>query len=323
MTAQPDTQSHMQPQLQPDARLDGQLGGRKRDVHFPSGRDELHAWHFPAATDALASPAGRPVAVMAHGLAGTKDSALEPYALGLAAAGLDVLLFDYRGFGSSGGSPRQTVTMAGQLEDYRAAMEAAKQLPGVDPDRLVLWGVSLAGGHVLAAGAHRDDVAAVVALTPLVDGVAAGRLALTHHKPTAILRSTVEGVRSRVGAPRMMPVVARPGELGALTIEGAFESYHAIAGPTWRNEIDASIGLELGGHRPGKHATDLRCPLLVQIADFDRSAPPHAAAKAAVKGRAEVRHYPGDHFDVYPGSELFEPALAHQVLFLTRHLAPA
>ena len=66
--------------------------------------------------------------------------------------------------------------MAGQLEDYRAAMSAAARLPGVDPQRIVLWGVSLAGGHVISAAAGRADVAAVVALTPLVDGLAAGRL---------------------------------------------------------------------------------------------------------------------------------------------------
>jgi hypothetical protein len=186
--------------------------------------------------------------------------------------------------------------------------------------------VSVSGGHVLAAGAHRDDVAAVVSLTPLVDGVAAGRHAFASHPVSAIARSTASGVRSRVRTARgrepvMMPIVARPGEPGAMTLEGYYEDYLAIAGPTWRNEIDASVGLELGNHRPGSQAKHLRCLLLVQIADFDRSAPPQASAKAAFKGRAEVRHYPCDHFDVWPGKEWFEPALAHQVSFLTRHLS--
>ena len=296
------------------------------EVTFPSGRAEdraeCHAWHFTGEGDALATEAGRPVVVMAHGLGGTKDSGLQPFAETLAAAGLDVLAFDYRGFGASGGEPRQTVSRAGQLEDYRAALAAAARLPGVDPARLVPWGVSLAGGHVLAAAAHRDDVAAVVALTPLVDGLAAGRHALSFHTPTAMLRSTAAGVRSRVGAPRMMPVVARPGELGALTLEGCLEDYLAIAGPTWRNEIDASVGLELGNHRPGRSAQHVRAPLLVQIADLDRSAPPRAAAKAAFAGRAEVRHYPCDHFDVWPGKAWHAPAVRHQVAFLTRVLAP-
>lgn len=290
------------------------------DITFTSGGTECHAWHFTGEGDALASEAGRPVVVMAHGLAGTKDSGLQPFAEALAAAGLDVLAFDYRGFGLSGGTPRQTVSLADQVDDYRAAMTAAARLPGVDPQRLVLWGVSLAGGHVLAAGAHRDDVAAVVSVTPLVDGMAAGRHALQHHKPSAMARSTALGIASKVGKTRMMPVVARPGELGALTLEGCLESYLAIAGPSWRNEIDAAVGLELGNHRPGKQAKHLRAPLLVQIADFDRSAPPQAAAKAAFAGRAQVRHYPCDHFDVYAGAEWHDAVVRHQVQFLTRVL---
>ena len=81
--------------------------------------------------------------------------------------------------------------------------------------------------------------------------------------------------------------------------------------------------MELGGHRPIKVADQVTCPALFQVADFDRSAPPHAAGKAAFSARAEVRHYPCDHFDVWPGKDWFEPALAHQVAFLTRKLAPA
>jgi len=297
-------------------------------VTFTSGGDELDGWHFTGAGSAFAGPAGRPVVVMAHGLGGTKDSGLEPFASGLAEAGLDVLAFDYRGFGSSGGTPRQRASMAGQVEDYGAALHAAARLPGVDPRRLVLWGVSLAGGHVLAAASGRSDVAAVISLTPLVDGRAAARLALKHHAPSAILRSTGAGLRSRVsslrgGVPVTMPVVARPGELGALTLPGHYEAYLALAGPTWRNEVDASVGLELGSHRPARHARQLRCPWLVQIADFDRSAPPHAALKAAEAGRAEVRHYPCDHFDVWPGRDWFDPAVAHQLHFLRRRVGVA
>ena len=74
----------------------------------PSGEASMLTpppWHFTGEGDELATDAGRPVVVMAHGLAGTKDSGLRPFAEGLAAAGLDVLAFDYRGFGASGGVP--------------------------------------------------------------------------------------------------------------------------------------------------------------------------------------------------------------------------
>ncbi|MFB9314615.1 alpha/beta hydrolase [Nocardioides plantarum] len=286
---------------------------------FLSGGDTIDAWHFAGAPD-------RPVVVMAHGLAGTKDSGLAEFAAPLAAAGYHVLAFDYRGFGASGGTPRQTVSVAAQQDDYRAAVDAARKLPGVDPARVVLWGVSLAGGHVFAVAAGRDDIAAVVAVTPLVDGMAAGRLALQHHTLGSIARSTALGVRSKVGSTvgrtaRTMPVVARPGELGALTLDGCLEDYLAIAGPTWVNEVDAAVGLELGKHRPAKLAKTVSAPVLVQVADFDRSAPPQASMKAAFDARAQVRHYPGDHFDLYAGKPWFEAASRHQVEFLDRTLA--
>ncbi|MBK0866121.1 alpha/beta fold hydrolase [Saccharopolyspora sp. HNM0986] len=299
-----------------------------RPLTFDSGGDECHAWHFPATDDSCSTADGRPCVVMAHGLAGTKDSGLRPFAEGLAAAGLDVLAFDYRGFGASAGTPRQTVSVQRQIADYRAAMRAAAKLPDVHAQRLVLWGVSLAGGHVITAAAGRDDVAAVVSLTPLVDGLAGGRQALATHRPTALLRSFAAGIGSRLtaftgGTPTTMPVVGKPGERAALSLPGCYEDYLSIAGPTWRNETDTGIGPELAAHRPNRHAAQLRCPWLVQIADLDRSAPPHAAAKAAFNGGAEVRHYPCDHFDVWSGRSWHEPAVAHQAAFLRRHLTPA
>ncbi|MDP3967505.1 MAG: alpha/beta fold hydrolase [Nocardioides sp.] len=299
-----------------------------RDLTFDSHGTSCAAWHFPATGYALEGPGGRPVVVMAHGLGGTKDSGLAPFAEALAGAGLDVLAFDYRGFGASEGDPRQQVSVTRQQEDYRAAMALAATLPGVDPARVVLWGVSLAGGHVLSVAAGRDDVAAVVSLTPLVDGLAAGRHALASHKPSAMARSTAAGVASRVaglrGRPaRTMPVVGRPGETAALTLDGCYEDYLAIAGPTWRNEVDAAVGLELGSVRATRDAKQVTCPALFQIADLDRSAPPHAAAKAAFAARAVVRHYPADHFDVWPGKPWHEAVVRHQVAFLARTLRTA
>lgn len=294
-------------------------------ITFTSGDTPCDAWHFRRTDESLTTAAGRPVVVMAHGLGGTKDSGLESFADGLATAGVDVFAFDYRGFGASGGSPRQVVSLAGQLEDYRAAMSAAAALPGVDPQRLVLWGVSLSGGTVLAAAAGRSDVAAVIALTPLVDGLAAAKHAMASHKPASMARAGARGVAGRVAAARgktpvMMPLVGQPGTVAALSLDGLYERYTGLAGPTWRNEIGATITLELGSHRPARFAKQLTCPLLVQIADFDRSAPPNAAARCAFKGRAEVHHYPCDHFDVHAGGEWHAAAIKHQVAFLRRKL---
>jgi uncharacterized protein len=289
-------------------------------ISFTSSGVACAATHYPSGEEE-----GRPIVVMAHGLAGTQDSGLAPFAEAFAAAGMDALTFDYRGFGLSGGEPRQVVSLDGQLDDLRAAMAAARRLPGVDPARLVLWGISLGGGHVVSAAAD-GGVAAVISAVPMVDGLAAARLAAQHHAPAELLRSTATGIASKVrGAagrsPAMIPVVARPGQTGALTLPGALEDYLAVAGPTWRNEIAADVVMELGSRRAAKAAARLDCPWLVQIADFDRSAPPYAAAKAAFRGRAEVRHYPCDHFDLFPGKPWHEPAADHAVGFLRHHLS--
>ncbi len=90
------------------------------EISFSSGRDRCAAWHFNANGDAFASARGVPCVVMAAGFAGTRDtSALMDYARGFAAAGLEVMLFDYRGFGGSGGSPRQLVSASRQRRETR------------------------------------------------------------------------------------------------------------------------------------------------------------------------------------------------------------
>lgn len=298
---------------------------------FRSGAHTCHAWHFPAASSAFDGPDGRPAVVMAHGFGGTKDSGLAPFARAFAAAGLDVLAFDFRCFGSSEGTPRQRVRVREQVADYRAALTAAAELPGVDPKRLVPWGVSMSGGHVLSVAGEHDvpgtGIAAVISLTPLVHGPAAVVHAMRHGGPASALRGTLTAARGVVsalrGRPALMPLVGRPGAAAALALDGYLESYRALAGPTWRNEVDTGVIAELFRYRPARAAATVTAPLLVQIADFDRAAPPYPAAKAAFAARAEVRHYPCDHFDVWPGREFFATAVEHQVGFLRRHLGPA
>ncbi len=107
----------------------------RTEMTFDSHGTTCHAWYFHGGGSPFAGERGRPVVVMAHGFGGTKDSGLEPFARRLAAAGLAVFAFDYRGFGSSEGQPRQRVSMRGQVEDYRAAIAAAGRAPGADPPR--------------------------------------------------------------------------------------------------------------------------------------------------------------------------------------------
>lgn len=296
-----------------------------REITFASKGIRCGAWHLSATTDELTVGDTRPCVVMAHGFGGTRDTGLLAYAEGFAAAGLDVLVFDYRGFGTSEGNPRQRVSYRRQREDYHAAIAAARALPGVDPERIALWGTSYSGGHVVPVAVADRRIAAILSLTPAMDGAAA-LLAIARRHPTKLVPLVANGIRDAVRAllgrsPHHLPIVGAPGSTAIITAPGALEGYNALAGPTWRNEVCARTALEVAFNRPTRMASQLKSPMLVQIGENDAVAPPTAARDAAAKaGRyAEVRNYPLDHFDVYDGVWQ-ERILADQIEFLNRHL---
>ena len=296
------------------------------EITFTSGSDHCSAWHLTAASDAFAGPGGRPCAVMAPGFGGTRDSSLLGYAEGFAAAGIDVLLFDYRGFGASGGSPRQLVSVRRQRRDYHAAVGAARQLPGVDPERIVVWGVSYAGGHVIVVAARDNRVAATISVTPAMDGIPVLIQLARNGGPAHLVRAAGNGLRDAARAltgraPHLVPMVGEPGSNAIIAKAGGEEAYTAIAGPSWRNELCARTALEAGLNRPIRFASRVSCPLLVQVGTSDSICPPQAGRRAVPKAgaRAELREYPVDHVDVYVGAWQ-ERALADQLDFLRRYL---
>jgi uncharacterized protein len=296
-------------------------------VEFASGGERIAGVHLRGSGDAYAGADGRrPCVVLAHGFAGTVDSGLLPYAERFAAAGLDALAFDYRHFGASGGEPRQLVSIPHQLEDYAAAIAFARGLDGVDPGRIVLWGTSYSGGHVVEAAVADGRLAAVIAQTPAMDGLVTLLNLVRYAGVGALGKLTLAGLRDAIGArrgraPLMLPVVGPPGTPAIMSTPDAEPGYRAITGPTWRNEFAARIALTAGLYRPGRKADRLPCPMLVQIADRDAVAPPKAAQDAAwlATGRGEVRTYPVGHFDIYVGAP-FERSVSDQLHFLSRHV---
>ena len=52
-------------------------------------------------------------------------------------------------------------------------MAWARRLDGIDPERIVAWGSSFSGGHVLAVAAGDPRVAAVISQAPFTDAIPA------------------------------------------------------------------------------------------------------------------------------------------------------
>jgi pimeloyl-ACP methyl ester carboxylesterase len=265
---------------------------------------------------------------MAHGIAGTRDCGLLPFAEAFSGAGLDVVLFDYRCFGESSGEPRQLASPPRHRDDYRAAVEFARDLNGVDPERIVLWGSSWSGGHVVYVAAEDPRVTAVIAQTPDLDGIRTLREISNYAGWGQLARITREGLKDLARAarglpPHMIPVVAPAGRTAAIASPDGDAGYHAIAGPTWRNELAARAVIAENANRAITRIESIRCPILIQIADRDTIAPPSQARAGAwrAKGYVEVREYPCEHFDIYLGWR--DRAIADQLHFLRRHLGAA
>jgi len=267
--------------------------------------------------------AGRPAPciVMAHGLGGTRDASLEPYAQRFADAGFFVVLFDYRYLGASDGEPRQIVSIECQLDDWRAAIAFSRSLPGVDAARIGLWGCSLSGGHVIVAAARDAHIAAVSAQCPMLDGLASARMAVTAAGPVMATRMAAAALLD-VGAmlvgqsPHYVPLVAPHGELAAMATQAAYAGCMAIVPPGWRNEVAARFFLTLPLYRPVLYANDVRCPTLLVVCAHDTIVSAAAAADTAARLRewARLIELPIDHFDIYRG-EWFERSCAEQVAF--------
>jgi pimeloyl-ACP methyl ester carboxylesterase len=296
---------------------------KREDVEFQSRDVICRAWLYRPESPVI-SPA--PCVVMAHGLGGTRDAGLEPYAEKFAAAGYVVLLFDYRHFGASDGEPRQLLSIGRQLEDWAAAIHFARGLAGVDPAKIALWGSSFSGGHVLVAAARDGKVAAVSSQGPMMDGLAAALNVVSYAGIVMLLRlsthAVLDQVRGLLGMPpAYIPLIAAPGQLAAMSSHDSLSGYSAIVPRHWRNEMAARLVLYLATYRPITYVKRLPCPILILACMKDTVAPVSAALATAKKAgnKAELKQYDIGHFDIYVG-EGFARSSADQLAFFNRVL---
>ncbi|KAL8972384.1 MAG: hypothetical protein Q9183_000586 [Haloplaca sp. 2 TL-2023] len=104
---------------------------------------------------------------MTHGLNCVKEMSLAETAEGFQSGGYNVLLYDSRGVGGSGGLPRNQIDPLQMAEDISDVVTYAKTLPSVDSRRILLWGMSLGATVSACAAAVDRRVAAVLMVCPI------------------------------------------------------------------------------------------------------------------------------------------------------------
>jgi hypothetical protein len=142
-----------------------QVGLAYRDLRFETDDGErLHGWWIDARTEPLGH------LLLCHGNAGNIGDRVLHAEL-LTAAGFDVLLFDYRGYGRSSGRPSEE----GTYRDARAALSCLLEQPRVDRARVFYLGESL-GGAVAVELARKRPPTGLVLLSAFTGVRQLGRL---------------------------------------------------------------------------------------------------------------------------------------------------
>lgn len=118
-------------------------GFKYENVDFKStDGTPLHGWFIPAEKVNHA----KGTVVFSHGNAGSIGYHIG-FVMWLAEAGYNVMMYDYRGFGKSGGS----VDRRGMIDDVKAAFSYILTRPDVDKNKLVSFGHSLGGAQSVTA----------------------------------------------------------------------------------------------------------------------------------------------------------------------------
>jgi len=264
-----------------------------------------------------------PVVIMAHGLAAQKNFGLMPYVERFVKKNIAVLLFDYRTFGKSDGTPRQVVDPSCHIEDLKAAIAHVRTMNELDSSRIALWGTSLGGGHVIATAADDKDISAVIAQVPYISGISSMKL----KSLSDILKSTVYGCydtfRSALGlSPHYSPVIAHPGTFASMNSAESYDGYMSLVGDDsiWENKLASRSFMKMAFYNPAGKAKKVKAPVLIFAAKNDSLIPVDDTIKLAGKIRkSELVVMDSSHFGTYSGDNFIKYIDSH-IDFLARHL---
>jgi len=289
----------------------------KQNHKFQSQGTNCAAWFF--------LPEGEgpfPLVVMAHGLAGIKEMRLDAYAAKFAEHGFACFVFDYRYFGESEGEPRQVLDINKQHQDWAAAVEYARYLKQVDRSKVILWGSSLSGGHVLKMAQELPSIAAVIAQVPHLSGFASIRM----NSFSKIILLSVHGMYDKVRAwlglqPHYVQACSEPDQLGLISAPGESKGYLNLVpeGSRFDSRVSARFVIDVALYSPLRQLQKLTIPTLVQVGTEDLTTPAQPALDVC-PGNPNVTlvQYETGHFQPYV-EPMFSKVVADQIAFLVNN----
>lgn len=290
---------------------------KREDVHFYSSGTRCSAW--------LYLPDGGkkcPVIVMAHGLGGVREMRLDAYAERFAAAGYACFLFDYRNFGASDGNKRQWINVKQQLADWNSAIDFIKKDDRVDGSKILLFGSSFSGGHVITLSSKRKDILATISQCPYTNNLASMRTL----SPVSFLKAFPFVIADLLSCltgyhPVMLKLVAERGKAAIMAVPDYKEHFGLIPeNSNFVNKAPARTLLEFVKYSPGRYTKDIESPIYYAVCLKDTLVPAEATIKCAKRSKkATIKEYNCGHFDIYLG-DYFEKAIADYIDFFDKKI---
>jgi hypothetical protein len=272
----------------------------RQDVEFVSEGVLLRGWLL------LPEGAGpHPGVVVTGGFGGVKEVFLaHDYPQVFCDAGLAVLVYDHINCGASEGLPRRELDPIKQQRGYKDAITFLAAHPGVDAERIGIWGTSYSGGHVLAVGAADRRVRCVVSQAMTISG---RDNTIARNTPAQVVDLHRRLAEDRLGQARgEPPVVVQAFADDSDTVAYMTKLPEEHRGP-WRNEITLRSWEHYAEYEPAAFIERISPRPLLMIVPTGDTMTPASDALAAYERALEPKRLvtvPGDHYAVY--EEQFE-----------------
>ncbi|KAI0903864.1 alpha/beta-hydrolase [Ustulina deusta] len=250
-----------------------------------------------------------PAIIMSHGFNCVKEMTLPDVAEAFHSHGFNVLLYDARSVGASGGQPRNLLNPLQMAEDLSDIYTYVAGLPSVDSSQIVLWGMSF-GAVVSATSAAVDRrPKAIVMVCPLFSYV----------KPDRADKAYVQLIKDRVSQlrgneayslPPFTPKGDNPIGFGGAGGSGGIRAYQLMKAaselghPDFRDRITLQTYQKLALFRPKEYMDMVKAPVMMVIPELDDISPPEEQREAFDRIKAPKQEYFAkgkDHLNIATG----------------------
>lgn len=188
------------------------------DVHLTADdRIRIHGWWVPVERN-------RGTVLFCHGNAGNISHRLESIAV-FRRLGMNVLIFDYRGYGLSEGSPDEE----GTYRDAEAAYRYLREERAIPAEEIIIFGRSL-GGAVAIELARRAQAAGLICEATFTSAVEMGKLIFPSLPVGLLVRNKYDSI-SKVGGLELPVLFIHSPEDDLVPYEHGLALFQAAAEP--------------------------------------------------------------------------------------------